>query len=86
MPRHRSRHAAAAWAALILTVTAWARTSAQTPGTPRPVRTLLAVFAHPDDETIAGPLLAKYGADPRTRVVLAIPVRQRTTALVVPSP
>lgn len=35
-------------------------------------RTLLAVFAHPDDEAIAGPLLARYARDSRTRVVLAI--------------
>lgn len=35
-------------------------------------RTLLAVFAHPDDETIVGPLLARYAREPRTRVVLAI--------------
>ena len=35
-------------------------------------RTLLAVFAHPDDEAIVGPLLARYARDPRTRVVLAI--------------
>jgi len=35
-------------------------------------RTLLAVFAHPDDETIAGPLLARYGRDTGTRLVLVI--------------
>ncbi len=35
-------------------------------------RTLLAVFAHPDDETMVGPLLAHYARQPRTRVVLAI--------------
>ncbi|HEX7085734.1 MAG TPA: PIG-L family deacetylase [Vicinamibacterales bacterium] len=38
----------------------------------QPVRTLLAVFAHPDDETIAGPLLARYGREAGTRVVLVI--------------
>ncbi len=37
-----------------------------------PVQTLLAVFAHPDDETIAGPLLARYGREAGTRVVLVI--------------
>jgi hypothetical protein len=35
-------------------------------------RTLLAVFAHPDDEASVGPLLARYAREPRTRVVLAI--------------
>lgn len=35
-------------------------------------RTLLAVFAHPDDEASVGPLLARYARDPQTRVVLAI--------------
>lgn len=35
-------------------------------------RTLLAVFAHPDDETIAGPLLAHYGSAPNTRVFIAL--------------
>jgi LmbE family N-acetylglucosaminyl deacetylase len=30
------------------------------------------VFAHPDDETIVGPLLAKYAAEKGTRVVLAV--------------
>lgn len=35
-------------------------------------RTLLAVFAHPDDETMVGPLLARYAREPGTRVVLAI--------------
>lgn len=46
---------------------AWAQSSQNPPG-----RTLLAVFAHPDDETIAGPLLARYGRDTGTRVVLVI--------------
>ena len=35
-----------------------------------PARTLLAVFAHPDDETIVGPLLARYAREPGTRVHL----------------
>jgi LmbE family N-acetylglucosaminyl deacetylase len=38
----------------------------------QPQRTLLAVFAHPDDETMVGPLLAHYAKQPRTRVVLVI--------------
>jgi LmbE family N-acetylglucosaminyl deacetylase len=33
---------------------------------------LLAVFAHPDDETIAGPLLAHYGSAPNTRVFIVM--------------
>lgn len=39
---------------------------------PAPARTVLAVFAHPDDETIAGPVLAHYGSAPNTRVFMAI--------------
>jgi LmbE family N-acetylglucosaminyl deacetylase len=39
---------------------------------PRRTRTLLAAFAHPDDETIAGPLLARYGREPRTKVILVV--------------
>ena len=35
-------------------------------------RTLLAVFAHPDDETVAAPLLAHYAQAPNTRVVIVI--------------
>lgn len=35
-------------------------------------RTLVAVFAHPDDETIAGPLLAHYASERDTRVHLVI--------------
>jgi LmbE family N-acetylglucosaminyl deacetylase len=35
-------------------------------------RTLLAVFAHADDETIAGPLLAHYASAPNTRVFIAL--------------
>jgi LmbE family N-acetylglucosaminyl deacetylase len=35
-------------------------------------RTLLAVFAHPDDETMAGPLLAHYAGQPGTRVYVAV--------------
>src|ERR1700682_1394237 len=43
---------------------------AKTPPADRP-RTLLAVFAHPDDETLVGPLLASY-ARRGGRVRLAI--------------
>jgi LmbE family N-acetylglucosaminyl deacetylase len=39
---------------------------------PHPTRTLVGVFAHPDDETIAGPLLARYAREPRTRVILVV--------------
>lgn len=46
--------------------------TAQTAPPSQPSRTLLAVFAHPDDETMVGPLLAHYAKEPRTRVVLAI--------------
>ncbi len=35
-------------------------------------RKLLAVFAHPDDETMAGPLLAHYGRQPDVEVHLVI--------------
>jgi LmbE family N-acetylglucosaminyl deacetylase len=39
---------------------------------PTAARTLLAVFAHPDDETMVGLLLAHYAVQPNTRVHLAI--------------
>lgn len=35
-------------------------------------RTLVAVFAHPDDETIVGPLLARYGREAGTKVYLVL--------------
>lgn len=38
----------------------------------RKIRKLLAVFAHPDDETMAGPLLAHYGRQPDVEVHLVI--------------
>lgn len=41
---------------------------AQTPG----ARTLVAIFAHPDDETMVGPLLARYGREPGTTVHLVL--------------
>lgn len=45
---------------------------AQQASSGHPPRTLLAVFAHADDETMVGPLLAHYAKEPDTRVVLAI--------------
>ncbi len=51
----------------VLTVTSAASQTQQPPATSR---TLLAVFAHPDDETIVGPLLARYARQPGTRVHL----------------
>ena len=56
--------------ALCATVTSAAR--AQDAAAGQQTRTLLAVFAHPDDETMVGPLLARYAREPRTRVMLAI--------------
>lgn len=47
-------------------------TLAQSPASAASPRTLLAVFAHPDDETIAGPLLAHYAGAPNTRVFIVI--------------
>jgi LmbE family N-acetylglucosaminyl deacetylase len=35
-------------------------------------RTLVAVFAHPDDEAIVGPMLAKYGRESGTKVHLVL--------------
>jgi len=52
-------------------MTAWAAFGQSVPSRP-PQRTLLAVFAHPDDETIAGPLLAHYASAPNTRVFIAL--------------
>lgn len=50
-----------------------AAASAQPPGTPaRTPRKLVAVFAHPDDETMAGPLLARYGREPGVEVYLVV--------------
>jgi LmbE family N-acetylglucosaminyl deacetylase len=47
--------------------------SAQTPAAPASARrTLLAIFAHPDDETMAGPLFARYARQAETTVYLAI--------------
>ncbi|MCC7009540.1 MAG: PIG-L family deacetylase [Acidobacteria bacterium] len=43
----------------------------QQPASSRP-QTLVAVFAHPDDETMAGPLLAHYGRQAGTAVHLVI--------------
>jgi LmbE family N-acetylglucosaminyl deacetylase len=41
------------------------------PAEPAPARTLLAVFAHPDDEGVVGPLLARYARE-GVRVHLAV--------------
>jgi LmbE family N-acetylglucosaminyl deacetylase len=61
MRTHKPLLAAVALATLI---PCSARAQAQT----RPP--ILAVFAHPDDETIVGPLLARYARQPGTRVHL----------------
>ena len=45
--------------------------SASTAAAPQPQRVLLAVFAHPDDETFVGPVLARYARQGAT-VYLAI--------------
>lgn len=41
-------------------------------GQTSPGRTLVAIFAHPDDETMVGPLLARYGREPGTNVHLVL--------------
>jgi LmbE family N-acetylglucosaminyl deacetylase len=55
---------AMASAIIMLTISAVAQTS--------DARTLVAVFAHPDDETMVGPLLARYGREPGTKVHLVL--------------
>ena len=58
-------------AILLAVVCVWPVARAALEGqTAAPSRTLLAVFAHPDDETIVGPLLAHYARQPGTRVHL----------------
>jgi LmbE family N-acetylglucosaminyl deacetylase len=57
---------------MLASVLAPASAHAQAPAAVAPSRTLLAVFAHPDDETIVGPLLAHYARQAHTRVYLAI--------------
>ena len=52
----------------ILVATAAPRATPQ----PSPSRTLVGVFAHPDDETMAGPLLARYAREPGVTVHLVI--------------
>jgi LmbE family N-acetylglucosaminyl deacetylase len=48
--------------------------------------TLMAVFAHPDDESFGiGGTLARYGADPRTRVVLVCATRGESGEVSDPS-
>jgi len=68
------RHTTASVAALALSACGLLSVSARAQSSPAPAkpRTLLAVFAHPDDETMVGPLLAHYASLPRTRVVLAV--------------
>lgn len=58
--------------ALTLAFAALPSTPAAQGGDPAARRTLLAVFAHPDDETMVGPLLARYARQPNTKVYLAI--------------
>jgi LmbE family N-acetylglucosaminyl deacetylase len=55
---------ALASAPILLTISAVAQTSN--------ARTLVAIFAHPDDETMVGPLLARYGREPGTKVHLVL--------------
>jgi len=49
-----------------------ARALGQGAATSSSPRTLVAVFAHPDDETMVGPLLAHYAGQQATRVFLVI--------------
>lgn len=58
--------------AFLCTLTMVGRVAHGQPAAAPPPRTLLAVFAHPDDETIAGPLLAHYANRPNTRVFIAL--------------
>ena len=69
MPRTTSSSAAAvalASACAMLTASAGGAAQGQSPA-----RTLLAVFAHPDDEQVVAPILARYARE-GVRVVLAI--------------
>ncbi|HTV01365.1 MAG TPA: PIG-L family deacetylase [Luteitalea sp.] len=68
----RTRLVAASFSTAVILAVIASYALAQSARSATRARTLLAVFAHPDDETIAGPLLARYGADGKTRVVLAI--------------
>jgi LmbE family N-acetylglucosaminyl deacetylase len=61
-----------AGAVTLVLLVALASARAQEPTAAPSGRTLLAVFAHPDDETMVGPLLAHYARQPNTRVHLAI--------------
>ncbi len=72
MPRV-ARAIALATVTIVLMVTALpAGGRGQGTSASKPVRTLAAVFAHPDDETMVGPMLAHYAGQPGTRVVLVI--------------
>jgi len=59
-------------AAIALTVASSGLLSAQSAPAPTSTRKLLAIFAHPDDETMAGPLLARYARQPGVSVSLVI--------------
>jgi LmbE family N-acetylglucosaminyl deacetylase len=54
---------------LLHVAAASAQPQATPAGTPRKI---VAVFAHPDDETMAGPLLARYGREPGVEVYLVV--------------
>ena len=56
------------------------------PGAKRSGLTLMAVFAHPDDESFGiGSTLARYGADPQVRVVLICATRGEAGEISDPS-
>src|SRR5512146_1346015 len=76
MNRHTfARYTGIAGAALSLAAALTARAAAQ-----QPPKTILAVFAHPDDERIVGPLLAGYArSGVRTLLVIATDGRKGVT-------
>ncbi|MFS4417587.1 PIG-L deacetylase family protein [Maribacter sp. 2307ULW6-5] len=47
--------------------------------TPPAPKTIMALFAHPDDETAIGPVLAKYGATANVHIVIATDGRYGVT-------
>jgi LmbE family N-acetylglucosaminyl deacetylase len=54
--------------------------SAQAQGTPAPRRPIMAIFAHPDDERVVGPLLARLAREGReTHLVIATDGSQGVT-------
>ncbi|MCA1562345.1 MAG: PIG-L family deacetylase [Acidobacteria bacterium] len=65
-------HTVRAFITVSLTTLVTCALLAQTPPPTSRTRTLLAVFAHPDDETMAGPLLAHYAHQPGVTVQLAV--------------